>query len=124
MKKHIVLVEPDYMLADNYERALRNDFSITVVKNAQEAIEIVDGTDVDLVIADTLISTNNGIEIIYELRSYSDWIDLPVIMLSTLPMHDFPIPPAAWLDYGIKGFAYKPKTKPMQLLEMATAAVQ
>ena len=120
---HIVLVEPDYLLADNYEKILSSMFTVSVVRDAQQAIDVVDGKDVDLIITDSIIASNNGIEILYELRSYADWINLPIIMLSSLPMHDFPIPESSWGDYGIAGFAYKPKTKPSQLLEMAKSTL-
>jgi len=121
--KTILLVEPDYMLGDNYEKALSSKFNVVIARNAQEAIDVIDNQAVDLVITDTMISENNGIEILYEIRSYDDWLNLPMIMLSSLPVQDFPISAKDWIKYGISNFAYKPKTQPIELVAMAQNAV-
>ncbi len=119
----VLLVEPDYMLGDNYQTALSKNFNILIARSAQEAIDVVDSQPVDLIITDTLISENNGIEILYEIRSYGDWLELPVIMLSSLPVGDFPIAPQDWAKYGISNFAYKPKTQPIDLVKMVQLAL-
>jgi DNA-binding response OmpR family regulator len=121
--KTVLLVEPDYMLGDSYQKALTENFEVRVARSAQEAIDIIDSSPVDLIITDTLISENNGIEILYEIRSYEDWLNLPVILLSSLPVQDFPISPKDWIKYGISSFAYKPKTQPFELVAMAQSAV-
>lgn len=122
-KKTILLVEPDYMLGDNYQTALSHKFEILIARSAQEAIDIIDNQQIDVVITDTLISENNGIEILYEIRSYDDWLKLPMIMLSSLPVSDFPIEAKDWAKYGISNFAYKPKTQPIDLVKMVQLAL-
>lgn len=120
--KTVLLVEPDYMLGDSYETALSKNYKVIVARNAQEAIDFIDGGKIDLVITDTMISENNGIEILYEIRSYDDWLELPMIMLSSIPAHDFPIAHKDWRKYGIANFAYKPKTQPIDLVKMVQQA--
>lgn len=120
--KKVLLVEPDFMLGDTYEKALSKNFDVLIARGAQEAVDIIDTNEISLIITDTMISENNGIEILYEIRSYGDWMDLPMILLSSLPEQDFPISPKDWSRYGIKNFVYKPKTQPIDLVKIAEAA--
>lgn len=116
--KTVLIVEPDYMLGDSYEKALMANFNVYVARNAQAAIDVIDNNKIDLVITDTQISENNGIEILYEIRSYDDWLELPMIMLSSIPESDFPISSKDWQKYGIAAFVYKPKTQPLNLVNL------
>jgi DNA-binding response OmpR family regulator len=116
--KHVLLVEHDSLLADAYRRALQGEYRVSLARDAQGAIDVMDSRGADLVITDTVLGANNGIEIIHEIRSYDDWMKVPVIILSSQPQSDFPVAEGSWLAYGIAAFAYKPRLRPSQLASL------
>lgn len=105
--KHILLVEHDIFLQDMYCHMLRSEYRVSPVRSAQDCIDILDSETVDLVISDIQVGFNNGVEVLHELRSYDDWIDIPLIVLSSVPKTSFP-PRIAWERYGVHAFLYKP----------------
>jgi len=120
-KPNVVLAEFDTFLADSYSSLLSKFFTIYHAKTAQQTIDILDTHKIDLLITDTILGRHNGVEIIHEMRSYEDWAKIPVIILSSLPVADFPINKRSWTRYGIVSFLYKPVTKPGDLLREVTA---
>lgn len=87
---HILLIEPDRVLAETYARALINDgHSVTPCAGAQAAIMAADNQKPDLVILELQLIEHSGIEFLYEFRSYSDWQDVPVIIHSLVPASEF-----------------------------------
>lgn len=89
-KARVLLIEPDVYLANKYQKILQsNHVCIFHFTTAGEAINNLDKVNPDLIILEVLLKGNNGIEFIYELRSYSDLQNLPVILLTYLPKRDF-----------------------------------
>jgi len=53
------------------------------------------------------LASHNGIEFLYELRSYNDWQSIPVIIHSLVPATAFTnIAP----ELGVVSYLYKPTT--------------
>lgn len=113
---NILLLEPDNELANVYTRSLKNaGHTIHTAKSAQMAIQVVDAQTIDLVVMELQLVRHNGIEFLYELRSYSDWQELPIIIQS----YQSPdIMDNAVLRNHIKisHYLYKPQTKNTDLL--------
>jgi len=59
---------------------------------------------------------HNGIEFLYELRSYTDWQNIPVVVLSHVPYWSGGITVALWQHLRIAAYHYKPLTKLSDLL--------
>jgi hypothetical protein len=55
-------------------------------------------------------SAHNGYEFLYELRSYSDLLEIPVIVNSMLPEEDLLLNNEIKNELGIISYLYKPKT--------------
>lgn len=81
----ILLLQSDDQLAGNYSAFLsRRGFDVITHKDPQAAVMDADAGRADLVILDLLLAGRSAAEFLYELRSYPDWQDVPVIVLGDL----------------------------------------
>ncbi len=109
---HILLIEPDAVLAATYEATLKADgHTVATAHSAQNAIGLADISEPDVVILELQLSNHSGIEFLYEFRSYPEWQRIPVIILSTIPEREF-INSHELLtnELGVARYCYKPKT--------------
>lgn len=117
----ILLLEPDKRLGDTYKRALqRRGHSVTHSMNAQSAVHLVDKTEPELIITELHVAQHNGVEFLYELRSYSEWQEIPVIVISNVPPAEQEILSALSKQLNVSLYLYKPLAK----LSDITAAVE
>ncbi|HUD05588.1 MAG TPA: response regulator [Candidatus Saccharimonadales bacterium] len=114
----VLLIEPDKILADVYEQALIHDgHDVVIASEAQEAINAADQLKPDLVIMEIQLMGHNGIEFLYEFRSYPEWSDIPVIVNSLIASEEFRSNKTLYKNLNVKTFLYKPRTSLRQLLE-------
>ena len=86
---HILLIEPDTVLAETYRTALvASGFSVALARTAQQAIFMADEKKPDVVVLEPQMARHNGIEFLYEFKSYPEWQKIPIIVLSVLPVTD------------------------------------
>lgn len=112
--RRILLVEPDKILGSLYSSSLRKaGHEVVWCQNAQQAISELDQDKTSLVVLELQLALHNGIEFLYELRSYSDWAALPVIILSHVPKSEFSM--TLIDDCNIACYLYKPQTNLRQL---------
>jgi CheY-like chemotaxis protein len=116
--KHILLIEPDRVLAETYKRALESEnYTVTPVNGAQAGIIATDEHLPDGVILELQLVGHSGIEFLYELRSYPDWQDIPVIIHSHVPPLEFAgSGPIMTEQLGVSAYLYKPHTTLERLL--------
>ncbi len=108
----IILIEPEAVLAQTLAQSLkRRGHKVMICTNAQDAIHGVDSYKPDVVILELQLPIHNGIEFLYELRSYQDWQEVPVIIHSQVPPSLKAISPMLWDKLQIKAYHYKPMTK-------------
>jgi len=127
MKKlpQILFVEPDTILGRQYEQFFANkQFRVVVVRDAQSAILAADKDAPDIVVLEVLLARHSGIEFLYEFRSYSEWQDIPVILLSRVPTSELQISQKTINDLAIHSVLYKPDTKLTKLANIIEAALQ
>jgi DNA-binding response OmpR family regulator len=115
---HIILLEPDRMLADIYRQSLLSEgHSVTMCASAQSAIFAADEQSPDAVIVELQLIGHSGIEFLYEFRSYNDWRDVPVIIHSQVPPAEFNgSSKLLRQELGVKDYLYKPRTSLATLL--------
>ena len=116
--KRILLIEPDWLLAQTYTKALRHaGYSVVTAAGAQTAITAADQAKPDLVILELQLINHSGIEFLYEFRSYLDWRGIPVVVHSQVPPSEFR---DSWelmrAELGVHTYLYKPFTTLRQLL--------
>ncbi len=119
----ILLIEPDYVLAKIYKRAIEADggAEVTVVSGAQAAIMAADEHTPDLVILELQLIEHSGIEFLYEFRSYTEWQEVPILVQTVVPFGEFH---DNWHllqdELGVRAYLYKPHTSLSQLLSSIT----
>jgi DNA-binding response OmpR family regulator len=122
----ILLIEPDAVLAKLYLEAFKSaghEARLTV--SAQDAVFKVDEDLPDVVVVELQLVAHSGIEFLYELRSYAEWQNIPVIV-------HICIPPAEFMDsmellrgqLGVTEYLYKPQTTLRKLLRSIREAVE
>ncbi len=108
----ILLLEPDSMLGQTYQTALEyKGYSVDWCQDAQTAIQSVDSGLPDLIITELQLALHNGIEFLYELRSYNEWQTIPIMILSNVPALERTLLRVLWQHIRITTYHYKPLTK-------------
>lgn len=115
----VLIIEPSYELAQVMAEAFsRRDLSSIIASSAQEAIAAADETTPRLVIIEPIMPRHNGLEFIYEFRSYPEWLDIPIIFYTQLSPDELGAQ-AMLNDMGVKEHLYKPTTSLKKLVESA-----
>lgn len=123
--KKIILIEPDVLLAGVYAAALRGEgFEVRHATHAEDAIRIADALKPDLVITELQLAAHNGVEFLYEFRTYGDWLRIPIMVLSSVHPHAVGVTPQLMQTLGIKQYLYKPSTNLKVLCRSVTATFQ
>lgn len=122
---HILLIEPDRVLADIYRQGLQSDgHSVVMCASAQAGIFAADEQCPDIVIMELQLIGHSGVEFLYEFRSYLEWQSVPVLVHSQVPAGEFS---GAWSmlsnELGVSGYLYKPTTTFSELLRSVRSAL-
>jgi DNA-binding response OmpR family regulator len=81
----ILLLEADRQLAKNTADFIRRQgHDVLQFTDPQSAISATDNNQPELIILNLSLAARSGIEFLYELRSYPDWQDIPVIATGRL----------------------------------------
>jgi CheY-like chemotaxis protein len=87
--KHVLLIEPDDIVASLYGDALvQHGYEVAFAKSAQQAIAQADKQLPDVVVLELQMARHNGVEFMYEFKSYTEWQNVPVIILTSLPARE------------------------------------
>jgi DNA-binding response OmpR family regulator len=124
-KTHLLLIEPDRMLAEIYRKNFaKSGYDVMMCASAQSAIFGADAVRPDLVILELQLIAHSGIEFLYEFRSYPEWQNIPAIILTNVPPIEFR---DNWelmkSELGIAGYYYKPLTSLQTLLSSVNELV-
>lgn len=114
---NILLIEPDKKLGGIYQRGLEAEgHNVQWAAHAQDAVHAADDTGPDLIVLELQLAAHNGIEFLYEFRSYPEWQKIPVILLTLVPPASLQITAEMMETFGIVRCLYKPATNLKQLL--------
>ncbi len=121
----ILLIEPDLVLAETYRKSLEFvGHNVVTAGSAQAAITAADKVKPDVVILEVQLINHSGIEFLYEFRSYPDWQNIPVIILSNIPMAEFAGSHQLMAkQLGVQTYFYKPTTSIKRLLSAVNQTV-
>ncbi|SRR5581483_6743079 len=122
----ILLVEPDAVLARTYRSALEScGHVVRVAVSAQAAVAAADEQRPDIVVLELQLPRHNGIEFLYEFRSYVDWQPIPVVAHTMVPPGDIAIAqPALREALGVGVYLYKPQTTLRELTQKIAEALE
>lgn len=108
----VLILEPDTVLARTYREGLEfHGHEVDVSQDSQIAVDIVDKSTPDIIIVELQLALHNGIEFLYELRSYKEWQRIPVIIVSNVSYVEQEILSSLWKSFRISAYHYKPLTK-------------
>lgn len=120
----VLLIEPDRALAHTYRDMLASrGYSVVVAHHAQDAIGCADAQAPDVVVADVQLGAHNGLEFLYEFRSYAEWANVPVVLLTGVPPHNLLITAHHMDQLGVYTCLYKPATTLLKLRQVVTEAL-
>lgn len=122
----LLLLEPDRLLARNYRQALAQaGHQVVWQPSAQIAVADIDKKQPDLIVLELQLTDHNGVEFLYEIRSYPDWDSIPVLLHTMIPPTHPGLGRQLWPQLGIAGYLYKPQTplaKLVRRVDSLTAA--
>jgi len=114
---NILLIEPDAKLAVLYAQALEAaGHKVARAMDAQNAVHAADAQKPDVVLLELQLTAHNGIEFLYEFRSYREWQQIPVILLTMVTPGSLQITRDMLESFGIADILYKPATNLRQLV--------
>jgi DNA-binding response OmpR family regulator len=118
---HILLIEPNTLLAKTYTQALQHvGHTVAHVTGAQAAVDAADKQAPDMVIVELHLSGHSGIEFLHEFRSYAEWLTIPVVVSTALTTAQIaPAVEALRRDLGVCEVLYKPRTSLQDLVRVA-----
>ncbi len=76
-------------------------------ENGVDALEKIDGQQVDLIVTDWNMPEMNGAELVKKLRSMPEYDDVPIVMITTRGMKDDVI---TAMKLGVNAYVIKPFT--------------
>ena len=118
----ILFIEPNTALAKVYRAALElAGYTVRLASSAQAAISLADKYSPDLVILEIQLAGHNGLEFLYEFRSYTEWQNVPVLLHTLVPPAEFAENTVFWHELAVSGYMYKPRTNLQQLLRSVAA---
>jgi two-component system, OmpR family, response regulator BaeR len=121
----IFLLETDRQLADNCRDFFkRAGHQLTYYSDLQQAVAAADNNQPDLIIIDLFLAGRSGVEFLYELRSYPDWQNLPVIITGQLPADELSVYEKAFQQLGVSNYISKTTSSLAQLLEASQRILQ
>ena len=85
-KKKVLVLEDDRLLADSLRQSLLNklkNIEVTVVHEPVRALDLIDESMPDLLLADLHLGDRNLLTLLNEIASYPDTLALPKIILSS-----------------------------------------
>ena len=121
----ILLIETDRLLANAVSEFLTSrGHDIDWQADPQEALSSADRVKPDAVILDLILAAHNGIEFLYEFRSYPDWAGIPIIIFSNLTPPELANLASGLNQLDIADCHYKPATSLDQLSQSIERALR
>lgn len=113
----ILYIEPDAEFAGVVVRYLEeHGFGVDWARDAQSAVSAADGKRPNIVVLELALAEHNGVAFLNEFRSYTDWIDIPVIIYSHIPAESTGLSKKEWHKQGVVQYLYKPTSRLEALL--------
>lgn len=121
---HVLLIEPDRIQAQVYGQALaRAGHTVAHATSAQGAVGLADKQTPDVVVLELQMPQHNGVEFLYEFRSYPEWLAVPVVVHTFVPITELAQAATLRHELGVVRMLYKPATNLTGLCEAVRSAV-
>lgn len=108
----VLLLESDVILAKSIGRLLHlRKHQVVWKPDPQSAINAADRLHPDIVVLDLSLGAHNGIEFLYEFRSYPEWLSVPVVLFTSHGKHELEGLEQAFSELGVAAILHKPLAK-------------
>lgn len=112
----VLLIEPDKPLATSIKKFLsRKGHLVDWQPDPQGAINSADRKPPDAVIVDLALGAHNGVEFLYEFRSYPEWLTVPIIVYAGVAPQELTSLESAFEKLTVSAYHYKPTTSMVDL---------
>jgi DNA-binding NtrC family response regulator len=79
-KRNILVVEDEVRMQRILEVNLRDKYNVLLASNGEEALHIVKGNDVNLILTDMKMPGKDGLSLLHDVKEFSP--DIPVILIT------------------------------------------
>lgn len=125
MPAHILILGSDRQLTTQRAAYLKlKGYKVTAHVDPQHAISLADTRPPALVIIDLLLAGRSGIEFLYELRSYPEWLNIPVIITGQQSLAEVQPFGAAFAELGVSSYLPTAWTSLAQLEQVISGLLQ
>jgi two-component system KDP operon response regulator KdpE len=108
----ILLIEPDHEHGAIVQHFLvAEGYHVDHQQTAQAAIHAASDNPPDIIVLELAMAEHNGIAFLHEFRSYGDWMHVPIIIYSHIPLESTGLRKADWQLHGVHEYLYKPTTR-------------
>ncbi len=121
--KKILIVEPDNELGKQYQSlVIGQGYQAKLAQSSDDALSLIDSYSPDVVVLELQMIEHNGLELLYELRSYVDWDDIKIVLNTSVKQSLLKKSPV-YSRLNIAKYLYKPDTPPSKLLSAIESVV-
>lgn len=118
----VLLIEPDTMLARTYVTALESaGHHVVRVVSAQAAVQAADGSAPDVVVVSLGIARHSGAEFLYEFKSYPEWQNVPILLLTPRLEYDLGDPAILRDQLGVRAVLVRSQTTLAELCDAVSS---
>ena len=78
----LLLVEDNTELLELMKRLLRREYDLFTAQNGQEAIEVLEKEEIDLIVSDVMMPVMDGIELCKHVKNKLEFSHIPIILLT------------------------------------------
>ncbi|HSX30745.1 MAG TPA: response regulator [Candidatus Saccharimonadales bacterium] len=115
----VLLVEPDKIQARlTVEALVRGGHTVDHAVSAQSAVHTADEHMPDVVVLELQLARHNGVEFLYEFRSYPEWLHVPVIAYTFVPPRELQQAATLHEELGVVRILHKPATSLAHLCQV------
>lgn len=119
---HILLIEPNIVLAKTYMQAFEHvGHTVVCARSAQDGVFAADEQRPDVVVLELQLGAHDGVEFLHEFRSYAEWQNIPVVLHSNVSLTQLAPMRDALAELGVHTLLYKPQTSLQRLISAVNA---
>jgi len=112
IEEHLLSGNPVLLFVDDNKEfcefmadSLSDEYTVLLANNGQEAIEQLEGNDVNIVVSDVMMPVLNGIDLCRRIKTNIQWSHMPVILLTARAAEEYQI---EGLEMGADDYLTKP----------------
>jgi DNA-binding response OmpR family regulator len=104
-KPNLLIVEDNEDLCNFLERNLKVEYNLQVATNGREAIELLENSNVDIIVSDIVMPEVDGMELVRKTKENEQYSHIPIVLLSARTNVESKI---EGLDVGADSYIEKP----------------